>query len=153
DNHFFLSSDDENETFFVHPPQVAGVEPSVLYGFGGRLRIMKVSFHQRRRSYQQLTDLARGYFDTLVVDNPDFALRQNPAYRTMFAWSIHGIHRDSRGLSQAIAFQQQALAKTSFKSLRQINGSRRRGDFHEPQAGTFVRNTRRRFQENCKDGR
>ena len=70
DDHVLLAVDDVDEALFVHPAQIAGVEPAAGERLRGRLGLVPVAGHQRRAAVDDLADLARRDVVHVVVDDP-----------------------------------------------------------------------------------
>ena len=71
DDHVLLAIDDVEEPFVVSSCHIASVEPSILKGLGGLLRLSEIALHVERTPHTNFTRFAVWHHVAVVIEKRD----------------------------------------------------------------------------------
>ena len=108
-DHVLLAVDDREVALVVHGREVAGAEPAVGDGLGGRLGLAPVALHHVVAADRDLADLADRHLVAVEVDALHLAAGDGDADGAGLALAVgHVEARDGAGLGQAVALEDDA---------------------------------------------
>src|SRR5262249_42005886 len=103
DDHVLLAVHDRDVAILVHRREVAGVEPAVAQGLGGRLRLLPIALHNVLAATDELAYHARRHLAAVCVHDLDLDAGNRLAHGSWLGDGASGVAcYDWRGLGQTV---------------------------------------------------